>query len=29
MFPKKKNNKKDDFVDAMVDEKCLWLSWQY
>jgi len=28
MFPKK-NNKEDDFVDARVDERCLWLAWQY
>jgi hypothetical protein len=29
MFPKKNNNKEDDFVDARVDERCLWLAWQY
>jgi hypothetical protein len=30
MFRKKKNkNKEDDFVDARVDDKCLWLALQY
>jgi hypothetical protein len=26
---KKKNNKEEDFVDARVDERCLWLALQY
>jgi hypothetical protein len=26
---KKMNNKEDDFVDAKVDERCLWLALQY
>jgi len=28
MFPKKKL-KEDDFDDARVDERCLWLALQY
>jgi hypothetical protein len=29
MFPKKKNNKEEDFVDAKVDERCPWFFLQY
>jgi hypothetical protein len=27
--PKINKNNEDDFVDARVDERCLWLAWQY
>jgi len=27
--PKKENNKEEDFANARVDERCLWLAWQY
>jgi len=29
MFQGKKKKNKDDFVDARVDERCLWLTLKY
>jgi hypothetical protein len=29
MFQKKNNNKEEDFANAKVDERCVWLAWQY